>query len=60
MGVDSGLPDFRGKDGFWRAYPALPEAGVDFYSIASPDAFLLQPERAWGASKKAAAPYRLT
>ena len=20
MGVDSGLPDFRGKDGFWRAY----------------------------------------
>ena len=23
MGVDSGLPDFRGKDGFWREYPAL-------------------------------------
>jgi hypothetical protein len=23
MGVDSGLPDFRGKNGFWRAYPAL-------------------------------------
>ncbi|WP_265349696.1 Sir2 family NAD-dependent protein deacetylase [Campylobacter coli] len=23
MGVDSGLPDFRGKDGFWRAYPYL-------------------------------------
>ena len=23
MGVDSGLPDFRGKDGFWRAYPPL-------------------------------------
>ena len=21
MGVDSGLPDFRGKEGFWRAYP---------------------------------------
>src|SRR6267378_142976 len=21
MGVDSGLPDFRGRDGFWRAYP---------------------------------------
>ena len=19
MGVDSGLPDFRGKDGFWKA-----------------------------------------
>ncbi|WP_223206590.1 hypothetical protein [Campylobacter coli] len=23
MGVDSGLPDFRGKDSFWRAYPYL-------------------------------------
>lgn len=23
IGVDSGLPDFRGTDGFWRAYPAL-------------------------------------
>ena len=23
MGVDSGLPDFRGNEGFWRAYPAL-------------------------------------
>ena len=23
MGVDSGLPDFRSKDGFWKAYPAL-------------------------------------
>jgi NAD-dependent SIR2 family protein deacetylase len=21
MGVDSGLPDFRGDAGFWRAYP---------------------------------------
>lgn len=21
MGVDSGLPDFRGREGFWRAYP---------------------------------------
>ena len=27
MGVDSGLPDFRGRDGFWRAYPALGRAG---------------------------------
>ena len=23
MGIDSGLPDFRGADGFWKAYPAL-------------------------------------
>jgi len=23
MGVDSGLPDFRGDEGFWRAYPPM-------------------------------------
>ena len=23
MGVDSGLPDFRGPEGFWQAYPAF-------------------------------------
>ena len=25
MGVDSGLPDFRGNQGFWRAYPPYRE-----------------------------------
>jgi len=48
MGVDSGLPDFRGKDGFWKAYPALGREQVDFYSIACPKAFRTQPTRAWG------------
>lgn len=28
MGVDSGLPDFRGNDGFWKAYPAFLRAGI--------------------------------
>ncbi len=23
MGVDSGLPDFRGNEGFWKAYPII-------------------------------------
>ena len=48
MGVDSGLPDFRGSEGFWKAYPALAEAGIEFTSIASPRAFLRTPKRAWG------------
>lgn len=48
MGVDSGLPDFRGKDGFWKAYPALGREKVDFYRIACPEAFRTQPARAWG------------
>lgn len=48
MGVDSGLPDFRGGQGFWGAYPALGRANIRFESIASPDAFAEHPRLAWG------------
>ena len=48
MGIDSGLPDFRGDEGFWRAYPALGRQGLDFQSIASPQAFEKLPATAWG------------
>jgi NAD-dependent SIR2 family protein deacetylase len=48
MGVDSGLPDFRGADGFWRAYPALARAGLRFETIASPESFRADPRLAWG------------
>ena len=48
MGVDSGLPDFRGKDGFWQAYPALAQAEIDFHEIASPQSFEISPLLAWG------------
>lgn len=48
IGVDSGLPDFRGAEGFWRAYPALGRARLRFEEIASPAAFRADPELAWG------------
>jgi NAD-dependent SIR2 family protein deacetylase len=48
MGVDSGLPDFRGSRGFWNAYPALGAAGITFHEIASPAAFDSDPRLAWG------------
>lgn len=48
MGVDSGLPDFRGPNGFWGVYPALGRANIRFEDIASPKAFLEQPRLAWG------------
>ena len=48
MGVDSGLPDFRGREGFWRAYPALARAGLDFAEVASPHTFHTDPRLAWG------------
>ena len=46
MGVDSGLPDFRGNDGFWNAYPAL--KGYPFMEMANPRWFTVEPRRAWG------------
>ena len=48
MGIDSGLPDFRGAEGFWNAYPALGRAKIQFEAIANPDAFHILPEVAWG------------
>lgn len=39
MGVDSGLPDFRGTRDFWNVYPALAKAGIQFFQIASPATF---------------------
>ena len=41
IGVDSGLPDFRGNNGFWKAYPAL--HGYPFSAMANPDWFTKDP-----------------
>ncbi len=48
IGVDSGLPDFRSNNGFWRAYPALAAAQIDFTEVASPRTFKRDPQLAWG------------
>jgi NAD-dependent SIR2 family protein deacetylase len=48
MGVDSGLPDFRGGEGFWRAYPPYARLGLQFEEIADPRHFAEDPELAWG------------
>lgn len=60
MGVDSGLPDFRGTEGFWRAYPALGRAGMHFGDIANPQAFVDRPRLAWGFYGHRLALYRKT
>jgi NAD-dependent SIR2 family protein deacetylase len=60
MGVDSGLPDFRGNEGFWKAYPALGRAQMEFTSIASPRAFHDKPALAWGFYGHRLALYRGT
>ncbi|PRX50503.1 NAD-dependent SIR2 family protein deacetylase [Prauserella shujinwangii] len=48
MGVDSGLPDFRGDHGFWRAYPPYARLGLRFAELADPVHFADDPELAWG------------
>ncbi|RME93528.1 MAG: NAD-dependent deacetylase [Candidatus Hydrogenedentota bacterium] len=48
MGVDSGLPDFRGKEGFWRAYPPFAKLGLRFEELANPRWFYEDPYLAWG------------
>ena len=36
LGVDSGLPDFRGNEGFWRAYPPLAKLGLSYWRAVTP------------------------
>ncbi len=47
MGVDSGLPDFRGREGFWKAYPVVAKLGLSFSEMANPEWFRRDPKLAW-------------
>lgn len=47
IGVDSGLPDFRGNEGFWRAYPPIAKLGISFSQMANPMWFERKPNLAW-------------
>lgn len=60
MGVDSGLPDFRGNAGFWQHYPALQKSGIDFQGMAAPSHFYSSPRLAWGFYGHRLALYRQT
>ena len=48
MGVDSGLPDFRGDQGFWNAYPPYARRGLRFVEMANPEHFVRDAPFAWG------------
>ena len=48
MGVDSGLPDFRGTEGFWKAYPPIAKLKLRFEEMANPRWFAKDPVFAWG------------
>ena len=60
MGVDSGLPDFRGNEGFWKAYPPIAKRGISFYEMANPHWFDRLPRLAWAFYGHRLALYRRT
>jgi NAD-dependent SIR2 family protein deacetylase len=47
-GVDSGLPDYRGDKGFWKAYPMYESLGINYYDAANPVHFGDDPAFGWG------------
>ena len=48
IGVDSGLPDFRGPQGFWKCYPPMEKLGLSFQEMSNPRSFYKDPSFAWG------------
>lgn len=47
MSVDSGLPSYRGVEGFWNDYPMAKNLGLNFVDMARPSWFKMDPETAW-------------
>lgn len=60
MGVDSGLPDFRGNKGFWKAYPTAEKLGLSFSDLANPLWFQRNPRLAWAFYGQRLSLYRTT
>ena len=60
MGVDSGLPDFRGNAGLWIGHPALGVAQLNFMEDASPRTFVSDPILAWGFYRQRLGLYHFT
>jgi NAD-dependent SIR2 family protein deacetylase len=60
MGVDSGLPDFRGDHGLWKQFPLVNGQNLDIMELASPQTFETDPELAWGFYGHRLAMYRQT
>lgn len=59
-GVDSGLPDYRGARGFWKAYPMYEPLGINYYDAANPVHFSEDPAFGWGFYGHRIALYRST
>lgn len=47
MSADSGLPTFRGNEGFWTNYPSIGRLGLSFVECANPSHFRSDPHFGW-------------
>ena len=47
MGVDSGLPYFRGTQGLWAHYPIFKKEKITFDDFVQYDFFKYNPHRYW-------------
>ena len=47
IGIDSGLPAFRGNEGLWEEYPYFRKAKMSFSDAANPRFFLQDPHKFW-------------
>ena len=48
MSVDSGVPDFRSKNGFWKSYPPARALGLNYVDLSSGTWFEQDPVISWG------------
>jgi len=48
MGIDSGLPDYRGPNGLWNTWHPAKELNLTYEKLSTNEQFLENPELAWG------------
>lgn len=60
MGVDSGLPDFRGTNGFWKTFSTHADKQMGITELASPQTFAEDPALAWWFYGRRLLSYRRT
>lgn len=60
MGVDSGLEQYRGKDGLWTQSIMLNNKPVNYAELMTPAGFMNEPEAAWGLIGNLTEKYRNT
>ena len=48
MGIDSGLPDYRGPNGLWNTWHPARKLNMRYEQLSTHELFLNEPNLAWG------------